>query len=101
MDPSAVPDDLRDPQTPPDVVVMLRPPAPVRDPTLGIHVTRRDHEAGRHGRGPVQVDFTRLIARDTLISDPPACITPDLKLLGWANDALDWVKRMGRIFSSA
>ena len=56
---------------------------------------------GRPRQGPVRIDFTRLIARDTLISDPPACITPDLKLLGWANDVLDWVKRMGRIFSSA
>ena len=59
---------------------------------------------GRDGRprpAPVKVDFAALIARDTLISDPPTCITPDLKLLGWANTALDWVKRMGQIFSSA
>jgi hypothetical protein len=55
---------------------------------------------GRPRQNP-RVDFARLIPRDTLISDPPQCITPDLKLLGWTNDALDWVKRMGRIFSSA
>lgn len=51
--------------------------------------------------GPAQIDFARLIPRDTLISDPPASITPDLKMLGWANDVLDWVKKMGRIFASA
>ena len=51
--------------------------------------------------GPTQIDFGKLMARDTLVSDPPTCVTPDLKMLGWANDALDWVKRMGRIFASA
>jgi hypothetical protein len=57
---------------------------------------------GRNGQprqGPVQMDFRRLIPRDALISDPPAGVTPDLKLLGWANERLDWVRRMGRIFT--
>lgn len=56
---------------------------------------------GRPRQGPVRVDFGRLMGRDTLISDPPRGITPDLHVLGWANEALDWVKHMGRIFASA
>jgi hypothetical protein len=55
---------------------------------------------GQPRQGPVQIDFEKLIARDTLISDPPACVTSDLKMLGWANDAVGWVKKMGRIFAS-
>ena len=43
---------------------------------------------------PNQVDFASLIARDTLISDPPKSVTPDMKMVGWANETLDWIKRM-------
>ena len=51
-----------------------------------------------HGRGalrsdPVTVDFDRLILRDSLVRQPPQNLTPGLDLLGWADEALDWVKR--------
>ncbi len=47
--------------------------------------------------GPVRVDFNRLIARDTLISDPPRSIGTDLKMIGWFDDKLDFVKRLLRV----
>ncbi|HEY0547586.1 MAG TPA: hypothetical protein VGC91_19555 [Pyrinomonadaceae bacterium] len=45
---------------------------------------------------PVKVDFTRLIKSDTLISDPPKSIKSDLKLLGWADEKIDFIRRMLR-----
>lgn len=48
--------------------------------------------------GPVRVDFKRLIALDTLISDPPRSIQSDLRLLGWMDQHLGVFKR---IFSRA
>jgi hypothetical protein len=47
--------------------------------------------------GPVRVDFNRLIALDTLISDPPRSIGTDLKMLGWFDEKIDFVKRLLRI----
>ena len=47
-DPSAVPDELRDPKTPDDVVVTLEAPAPITDTTLGVPLPRRDGEPGHH-----------------------------------------------------
>jgi hypothetical protein len=44
--------------------------------------------------GPIRVDFNRLVAADTLISDPPAVISPTLGMLGWLDERLDWVKRV-------
>jgi len=41
---------------------------------------------------PVMVDFDRLIRRDTLIRKPPQNLSPGLKTLGWADEALDLVK---------
>jgi hypothetical protein len=43
---------------------------------------------------PVHVDFARLVALDTLISHPPASLGSDLKLIGWFNEKLDFVKRI-------
>jgi hypothetical protein len=51
---------------------------------------------GTERASPVKVDFRRLIARDTLISDPPRSLTSDLKLLGCLDDNLDGiVERIG------
>lgn len=41
--------------------------------------------------GPVRVDFGRLIARDTLISNPPRSIASDLRLIGWIDEILDGI----------
>jgi hypothetical protein len=41
---------------------------------------------------PVTVDFDRLIRRDTLVRKPPQNLTPGLKTLGWADEALDLVR---------
>lgn len=38
---------------------------------------------------PVQVDFERLVRRDTLIRRPPANVTSGLGVLGWADEVLD------------
>ena len=56
-------------------------------------VTFRDR-SGVPRTGPVDVDFARLIAADTLINDPPAAVSNTLSLLGWLDDRLDWVNRM-------
>jgi hypothetical protein len=53
-----------------------------------------NHGQETERRPPILVDFDRLIAADTLISDPPASISGDLKLLGWLNDKLDLFKRV-------
>jgi hypothetical protein len=47
--------------------------------------------------GPVKVDFARLIANDTLISDPPASVSSDLRLIAWLDEKLDFVKRLMRV----
>jgi hypothetical protein len=44
--------------------------------------------------GPVRVDFTRLIRRDTLLTHPPANVTDGLRVLGWADEALDLMRRV-------
>jgi hypothetical protein len=50
---------------------------------------------------PVSVDFRNLIARDTLISDPPGSLTSDLKLIGWFDEQVDILSRMLRLGSAA
>jgi len=40
---------------------------------------------------PVTVDFTRLIRRDTLVTRPPQNLTSTLGILGWADEALDFL----------
>ena len=42
---------------------------------------------------PVRVDFDRLIRRDTLVRTPPQNVRSTLDMIGWADEALDWVKR--------
>ena len=43
---------------------------------------------------PVTVDFARLVAADTLISDPPTSVMSTLDLVGWLDQVLDWVRRI-------
>jgi hypothetical protein len=45
-------------------------------------------------QGPVAVDFKRLIALDTLISDPPRSLSGDVGLVGWLDERLDLFKRL-------
>lgn len=47
--------------------------------------------------GPIRVDFNRLIALDTLISDPPKSLSGDLSWLGWLDQKLGIFKRMLRL----
>ncbi len=52
---------------------------------------------GRDGTprtGPIDVDFDRLLRADTLMSDPPAIVSPTLSLLGWLDQQFDWVRRV-------
>jgi hypothetical protein len=44
--------------------------------------------------GPIRVDFTRLIRRDTLLTHPPANVTEGLRVLGWADEALEVLRRI-------
>lgn len=46
--------------------------------------------------GPARVDFNRLIQLDTLISDPPKSIGSDLRLIGWFDEKIDFIKRLLR-----
>lgn len=52
----------------------------------GVQFRMRD---GTPRASPVQVDFDRLIRRDTLINRPPANLTSALGVLGWADEVLD------------
>jgi hypothetical protein len=45
---------------------------------------------------PVQVDFHRLIRRDTLISDPPRSVRSGLAVIGWLDEMLDIFGRILR-----
>lgn len=40
------------------------------------------------------VDFTRVLASDTLISRPPTSLAGQLATLGWLDDRLDWVRAL-------
>ena len=59
--------------------------------TAGVTFADRD---GTPRSGPIRVDFDRLVAADTLVSKPPAVISPTLGMLGWLDERLDWVKRI-------
>lgn len=61
--------------------------------SAGVVFSRGD---GSPRTGPVQIDFSWAIARDTLIYDPLKSLSADVKGLGWANEVLDWVKRLAR-----
>jgi hypothetical protein len=59
-----------------------------------INIMRKAGVVFRHPNGaerpdPVTVDFQRLLRRDTLVLKPPQNISPTLKTLGWADEALD------------
>jgi hypothetical protein len=41
--------------------------------------------------GPGAVDFSRVLASDTLINNPPSSLSGHLATLGWLDDKLDWV----------
>lgn len=41
-----------------------------------------------------RVDFARLVRLDTLISDPPASIAADLRLIGWLDQHVGWLPAM-------
>lgn len=58
--------------------------------TAGVSFEHPDGSAKSH---PISVDFDRLIARDSLIETPPQNLTQGLEILGWADEAFDWVKR--------
>ena len=50
---------------------------------------------GRAARpSPVEVDFDRLLAADTLVSDPPSTVMSTLDLLGWLDQLTDWATRV-------
>jgi hypothetical protein len=44
--------------------------------------------------GPVAVDFSRVLASDTLINRPPTSLSGHLATLGWLDDKLDWVRSL-------
>lgn len=44
--------------------------------------------------GPVLVDFRRLIAQDSLVSDPPRSLSNDLELIGWLDQKIDLFRRL-------
>jgi hypothetical protein len=53
------------------------------------------HPDGQTPRtGLIRVDFTRLIRRDTLLTHPPANVTAGLRVLGWADETLDVIRRV-------
>jgi hypothetical protein len=43
---------------------------------------------------PVNVDFERVIRRDSLISDPPRSVDSDKRLIGWLDEVGDFFARM-------
>jgi hypothetical protein len=51
------------------------------------------HPDGTVRADPVQVDWARLLRRDTLVRTPPQLVDPTLALLGWADEAVDWLRR--------
>ncbi len=56
----------------------------------GVEFRSRD---GSPRPGIVDVDFARLVRRDTLVTHPPQNIADGLAVLGWADETLDWVRR--------
>ena len=48
------------------------------------------HRDGSPRPSPIEVDWDRILATDTLVSHPPAAIGPTLSLLGWLDERLDW-----------
>ena len=46
--------------------------------------------------GDGKIDFGDLVAKDSLVSDPPPCVNPDLKGLGWGEIGWDWVSGLAK-----
>ena len=44
--------------------------------------------------GPGAVDFSRVLASDTLINRPPTSLSGNLATLGWLDDKVDWVRAL-------
>lgn len=58
----------------------------------GVEFLRADESSARPS--PVQVNFARLLKRDTLISDPPSWIRPGLATLSWLDEVTDVFSRL-------
>jgi hypothetical protein len=43
---------------------------------------------------PIDVDFARVLASDTLLTSPPTSLAGQLATLGWLDDKLDWVRAL-------
>ena len=43
---------------------------------------------------PVRVDFGRLVRLDSLISHPPVSLGSDLRLIGWLDERVDFLRRL-------
>ena len=46
--------------------------------------------------GDGKIDFVDLVGKDSLISNPPNCVRPDLKGLGWGEVGWDWVAGLAK-----
>ncbi|MGQ0777948.1 MAG: hypothetical protein ACT4NY_26655 [Pseudonocardiales bacterium] len=58
----------------------------------GVQFTQPDGRTPR--TPPIRVDVPRLIRRDTLLTRPPANVTSTLSVLGWADEALNLIRRV-------
>ena len=46
--------------------------------------------------GDPAIDFEALVRADSLVGDPPTCVQPDLKGLGWGEVGFDWVNGLAK-----
>ncbi|MDQ3851082.1 MAG: hypothetical protein M3296_10785 [Actinomycetota bacterium] len=58
----------------------------------GVAFLHRDGVTPREG--PVTVDWQRLLAQDSLISQPPRSLDSDVGLIGWFDDRVDIFRRL-------
>ena len=57
----------------------------------GVKFLRKD---GSTREGKVRMDWPWLIGVDSLISEPPRSLAPDVNLVGWFDDRIDIIKRL-------
>jgi len=57
----------------------------------GVVFTNRD---GSPRPTPVRVDFRRLLRLDSLVSHPPISLAADLRLIGWIDERIDFIRRL-------
>jgi hypothetical protein len=70
--------------------VIAREVVRIMDRSAGVRFADR---AGRpRAPGSVEVDFRRVIALDTLNSDPPSNVSSTLSLLGWLDERTSWLR---------